>query len=435
MPAKKVRNVKKRDPLRRKYGIPTLNDKKRHALRHPGFIAPKPVSHIEENQRRIAELESKLRDKTNGVVIGGTTIGGQVQPQPWVYKKPDAKESDPLSMVTNIAEQLGANSTLTTILKTAGKMSKADQETLLGYLNQGVNFVGKGIGAVLNTLSTPAETEEQKIEREKAEETAKTLKENATPVNLGTPIPETEPTKPPVIARNTIPDKKEPADGLAGITQQVVPATTFEPLKPAGSLGQPKGMVGDSVWYSDKPSYAATYSNAQGAPSGYVTIAYQPPPEAPALGVPQVGNSYETVPGTADPYKTYSNYLTNTSAAQVETLTPAEIEQQRQSSVLPITYPKPISQPTSAAPTSAAQPVDNSEVSNLEYMKTVLLATLAAGGAYFQNFLFDNPLLRETVQNAVVHGAKKIVDVLPYLREYINGMPREQIRQRFRSNV
>jgi hypothetical protein len=389
MPAKKERNVKKRDPLRRKYGIPTLNDKKRHALRHPGFIAPRPVSHIEENQRRIAELESKLRDKSNGVVVGGTTVGGQVQPQPWVYKKPDAKESDPLSMVTNIAEKLGANSTLTTILKTAGKMSKADQETLLGYLNQGVNLVGQGIGAVLGAVK-PAETEAQKAADAQAAEKLRAKNENTTPV--------VDLAKQPEPVDDGLPKFANPVQAPTTLT---IPTTTVE---------QRPVTVGTNYY-------------------GYNMIGYDP------------NSNVEPAPAPVPPTKD-ELYLTNTSVAQhqnientqVESFTPAEIEQQRQSSVLPITYPKPISQPTSAAPTSAAQPVDNSEVSNLEYMKTVLLATLATSAVALQNFLFDNPILRETVQNAVVHGAKKIVDVYPYLRQYINGMPREQIRQRFRDN-
>lgn len=391
MPAKKERNVKKRDPLRRKYGIPTLNDKKRHALRHPGFIAPKPVSHIEENQRRIAELESKLRDKSNGVVIGGTTVGGQVQPQPWVYKKPDAKESDPLSMVTNIAEKLGANSTLTTILKTAGKMSKADQETLLGILNHGV-------GAVTGTLSSLFGGATTKTEAQKAADAQ--AAENLREKNLNTT---------PVVDLAKQPEPVD--DGLPKIAN---------PVKAPTTLTIPTTIV------QQRPNNAVTVGTNY---YGYNMIGYDP------------NSNVEPDPASVPPTKD-ELYLTNTSVAQqqnientqVESFTPAEIEKQRQSSVLPITYPKPISQPTSAAPTSAAQPVDNSEVSNLEYMKTVLLATLATSAVALQNFLFDNPILRETVQNAVVHGAKKIVDVYPYLRQYINGMPREQIRQRFRDN-
>lgn len=395
MPAKKERNVKKRDPLRRKYGIPTLNDKKRHALRHPGFIAPKPVSHIEENQRRIAELESKLRDKTNGVVIGGTTLGtGQVQPQPWVYKKPDAKDSDPLSLATNIAKKLGANSTLTSIVENYGRMSQEDQARIRGYIGQGVDILGQGIGAVIGAVSKPVETEEQKIAKAKAAAEATALALNRTPVPEATPIP-----APSVIPRDTMAARSDngttAADGLPRVTDNVVPTKTMTNPN-AGYQGSKIPLEENEEAFTD-----------------------------------------------SDPNKARDElYLTNTSVAQqqnientqVESFTPAEIEKQRQSSVLPITYPKPISQPTSAAPTSAAQPVDNSEVSNLEYMKTVLLATLATSAVALQNFLFDNPILRETVQNAVVHGAKKIVDVYPYLRQYINGMPREQIRQRFRDN-
>lgn len=398
MPAKKERNVKKRDPLRRKYGIPTLNDKKRHALRHPGFIAPKPVSHIEENQRRIAELESKLRDKTNGVVIGGTTLGtGQVQPQPWVYKKPDAKDSDPLSLATNIAKQLGANSTVTSIVENFGRMSKEDQDRIRGYIGQGVDILGQGIGAVIGAVSKPVETEEQKIAKAKAAAEATALALNRTPVPEATPIP-----APSVIPRDTMAARPAngttAADGLPRVTDNVVPTKTMT---------------------NPNAGYQGSYT-------------FKKPLE-----------ENEEAFTDSDPNKARDElYLTNTSVAQqqnientqVESFTPAEIEKQRQSSVLPITYPKPISQPTSVAPTSAAQPVDNSEVSNLEYMKTVLLATLATSAVALQNFLFDNPILRETVQNAVVHGAKKIVDVYPYLRQYINGMPREQIRQRFRDN-
>jgi len=384
MPAKKERNVKKRDPLRRKYGIPTLNDKKRHALRHPGFIAPKPVSHIEENQRRIAELESKLRDKSNGVVIGGTTVGGQVQPQPWVYKKPDAKESDPLSMGVNIAKKLGANSILTTIAENIGSMSAENQNKLLDIVSTGAYNTYKFAKSFVGNAKTEAQVKAE------AQEAAKdnVKNDNTTPV--------VELAKQP-----------EPVDdGLAKIANPVKAPTTL--TIPTTTVEQRPVTVGTNYY-------------------GYNMIGYDP------------NSNVEPAPAPVPPTKD-ELYLTNTSVAQhqnientqVESFTPAEIEQQRQSSVLPITYPKPISQPTSAAPTSAAQPVDNSEVSNLEYMRTAVLTALAAGGAYFQNFLFDNPILRDTVQNAVVHGAKKIVDVLPYLRQYINGMPREQIRQRFR---
>ena len=414
MPAKKVRNVKKRDPLRRKYGIPTLNDVKRHALRHPGFIAPRPLSHIEENQKRIAELESKLRDKTNGVVIGGTTLGtGQVQPQPWVYKKPDAKDSDPLSLATNIAKKLGVNSTLTSIVETVGRMSKEDQDRIRGYLGQGVDILGQGIGAVIGAVSKPGETEEQKIAKAKAAAEATALALNRTPVPEATPIP-----APSVIPRDTMAARSAngttAADGLPRVTDNVVPTKTMT---------------------NPNAGYQGSYT----------------------FKIPLEEN--EEAFTDSDPNKARDElYLTNTSAAQnvenkqVESLTPAEIEELKQSSVLPTRYPAPtsqplslptlpprypapISQPTSTAPTSAVQPVDNSEVSNLDYMKSVVLTALAAGGAYFQNFLFDNPLLADTVQNAVAHGAKKIVDVLPYLREYINGMPREAIRQRFRRTM
>jgi hypothetical protein len=357
-----------------------------------------------------------------------------------VYKKPDAKESDPLSMATNLAKKMGANSLLTTAIENIGSMSHENQKMLLDMLGTGLNTGYKFARSLVGGAAT--KTDAQLVEDAKVAEKARLSGQNATPVvDLAAPIP--EPTKPPVIPTDTIPEKEKPKDGLPDVTNSVVPSRTFEPFKPSGSLGQPQGMLGDSVWYSDKPSYAGTNSNAQGAPSGYFAIGYQPPPApvAPALGVPGTNssqvdmsgkNSYETPVGTPNPYTDQSNYLTN---EQVETLTPAEIEQLKQSSVLPTRYPTPISQPTSAAPTPAAQPVDNSEVSNYDYMKSVVLTAIAASAAAFQSFLFDNPLLRDTVQQAVVQGAKTIGDVLPYLRQYINGMPREKIYQRFRSNV
>jgi hypothetical protein len=400
MPAKKERNVKKRDPLRRKYGIPTLNDKKRHALRHPGFIAPKPVSHIEENQRRIAELESKLRDKSNGVVVGGTTVGGQVQPQPWVYKKPDAKESDPLSMVTNIAKKLGANSTLTSIVETVGRMSAEDQKRVREYLGQGFDILGQGIGAVIGAVSKPAETEAEKIAKAKALAEATAAASNTTPVKEATPLVAPTPTIVRPIAKPT---------GLAGVTDNVEPTPTL-----------------------DKNKDTMNYPNAR--EEGYQGHYF--PPRVPL-------EENENAFTDSDPNKHDELYLTNASVAQhqnvenkqVESLTPAEIEELNQSSVLPTRYPARISQPTSAAPKPAAQPVDNSEVSNYDYMKTAVLTAITATTLAFRNFLFENPLLAETVQKAAVQGAKTVGDVLPYLRQYINGMPREKIYQKFRSNV
>jgi hypothetical protein len=315
-----------------------------------------------------------------------------------VYKKPDAKESDPLSMGVNIAKKLGVNSTFTTAMEMVGRMPLEKQQELVGYIaNLGTyakDAVSAAANAVIGAVSKPAKTEAEKTAAEKAAATATAAASNTTPVKEATPL--VAPT--PIIVRPA----ERPA-GLPDVTQNVV--------------------------------VKGTLTNANVGEEGYQGH-YIPPPRVPL-------EENENAFTDSDPNKHDELYITNTSVAQpqnvenkqVESLTPAEIEGLKQSSVLPTRYPTPISQPTSAAPTSAAQPVDNSEVSNYDYMKTAVLTAITATAVAFRNFLFENPLLAETVQKAVVQGAKTVGDVLPYLRQYINGMPREKIYQRFRSNV
>jgi hypothetical protein len=358
-------------------------------------------------------------------VVGGTTVGGQVQPQPWVYKKPDAKESDPLSLGVNMAKKLGVNSLLTTALESIGSMSHENQKYLLDLVGSGLN---KGYKAVTSLVGdTATETEAEKTAKAKALSEAAAATSNTTPVKLADAIPKTEPTKPPVIARDTFSEKKEPTDGLAGVTQNVVAPTTLSKNMTNANAGEEGYLGGYYIPNAGEPGYVGLEESKSFADK-----------------IVPLTNSSETTSGTSDSYKNKDElYITNTSVAQqqnvenkqVESLTPAEIEELKQSSVLPTRYPTPISQPTSAAPTSAVQPVDNSEVSNLDYMKSVVYGAIATSAYAFQKFLFDNPLLRDTVQQAVVQGAKTVGDVLPYLRQFINGLPREEIRQRFRRTM
>ena len=81
--SKKARARKAKEKVKDPHRRPTPNDKRRHKLRQMRFgKPPRSVTVIRENQRRIAELESQLRGRPSVVVAG--SVGGQVQPQPWM---------------------------------------------------------------------------------------------------------------------------------------------------------------------------------------------------------------------------------------------------------------------------------------------------------------------------------------------------------------